>query len=172
MKKIISIFLVLVLIMCLAACELQNQSDGSISATKPIYSTTSPTTQPVQECVVVDQNNIKFIVTSLPYEDGFWGQRINIYLENNTDKLLMYSLDNVSINGYMVDGSVLFSTEVAPHKKENTSITIFTSALEENKITTINEIEFFLRIYNSEDWFEDAIIEETYKVEFTYLPSN
>lgn len=167
MKKIFALFLALIMMLSLCACGTTPDKSGSVNITPATEApTTPPTVTPAfTEQAIVDKNDVKFILTSAAYEDGFWGQMIDVRLENNTTKNLMYSLDAVSINGYMVD--VLFATEVAAGKKENTSITIFSTDLEKNKITSIENIEFTLRIYDWNDWEADDIVKETYKIEFT-----
>lgn len=163
MKKIFALFLALIMMLSLCACGSTPDKSGSAvvaPATKPVETTPS-----FEEKTVVDKNNIKFILTSPAYADGFWGQMIDVRLENNTTNTLMYSLRDVSVNGYMID--VLFATEVAGGKKENTSITIFSTDLEKNKISTIDNIEFTLCVYDSENYTGEYLIQETYTLNFT-----
>ncbi len=156
MKKILALILTLCMMLCFVGC---GTSDAPTTDT-----TISEITPPEKEAptfienVVVNENGVVFAITSAPYEDDIWGASIKVRLENSTDKTLMYSLENVSVNGYMVN--TLFATEVAPNKKDNTSITIFTSDLEDNGITQIDNIEFTLRVYDTNDWMADPIIND------------
>ena len=148
MKKLFTLLLAMCITIGLVACS-------STPATKEIT---------FEEQVLLDNEYITFTITDAPKED-FWGQSISVYLENKTDKTLMYALDNVSVNGYMVD--VLFATEVEHDKKENTSITIFSNDLEKNKIETVENITFNLRVYDSNDWMAEPIIDSVeYIIDF------
>ena len=119
MKKLITLFMVIIMVFCFVSCV------ATTSATVSKEETSSETFSAFSEAVIVDEQGVKFTVTSMPYDDSIWGAGIKVRLENDTDKNLMYALDNVSINGYMVN--VLFATTVSAGKKENTSITIFSS---------------------------------------------
>lgn len=152
MKRILALILSLSVIFALVGC-------GSSETT-----TTNNSEKIVafEEKVVVDNELVTFKVTDAPEKDNIWGQLIDVYLENKTDKTLMYSLENVSVNGYMVN--VLFATEVSGNKKENTSITIFSDDLDKNKIDKIDTITFTLRVYNANDWEADYIVDN---IEYT-----
>lgn len=164
MKKIIAMMMSLLLVLgCFCACapsETPTPPQGEI-----ITQTETPTTAAPVEQVLFTNEQASFVLTSNPYADGFWGQMIDVRLENNADTSLMFSLDEVSINGYMID--VLFASDIAAGKKENTSITIFSSELEKNKITTIETIEFELHIYNSENWEAPDIVQQTFVINFS-----
>lgn len=152
MKKFISLFITILMVFCFASC-----SETSAAPTNSLAVNSEEAVPAFTEQMLVNESDVSFTITSAPYEDDFWGMGIKVRLENNTDKTLMYSLDNVSVNGYMVN--VLFATEVAPDKKDNTSITIFSSDLEENQITKIDEIEFELNIYDTNDWMAPYIVD-------------
>lgn len=154
MKKIFALFLTIVMALGLfAACSIP-ASESSVSEPEASFT----------EIAVVNDSNVSFTITSAPYDDGFWGQAIKVHLENKTEKTLMFALDNVSVNGYMVTD--LFAEEVSPNKKANASITIFSDDLDVNGITKITELEFTLRVYDYNDWAADALIENTYTITF------
>ena len=145
MKKIIAFMLSFVLMFSFCAC-----GNTETNKNEPVEAFT--------DIVVIDNEQCSFVITSAPYEDAIWGQLIDVRLENKTDKTLIFSMDEVSINGYMV--SVLFATEVSPGKKENTSITIFDTELENNKIDIITDIEFITNIYDANDWMSPHIVND------------
>lgn len=110
------------------------------------------------DTVVIDNDHASVIVTGYS-DDEFRGYTVNLYLVNKTDKELTYSADNVSVNGFMADpfwacsvgaGNVAFST-----------MSWFDSTFEENNITSVDEIEMMLRIYNSDDWTADDVFNDT-----------
>ena len=110
---------------------------------------------------IVDKDGVKFEITGVE-EDGFWGYTWNVYIENNTDQSLMYSLDDVSVNGVMVDP--FWATEVEAGKKSNNDISWSGSALEEVGIDEVTVVDFQLRISDSEDIFADPLVEENFTV--------
>ena len=90
--------------------------------------------------------------------DDMFGYVLKLRLENKTDKTLMYSAENVSVNGFMVEP--LFAQTVSAGNKANADFTIFDTDLEDNQISEVNEVKFSLRAYNDDDWTEDAIFED------------
>lgn len=163
MKKILVLILTLCMVLYFVGCRT---SEAQTANTTISEITSSETEAPTfAENVVVNENGVVFAITSTPYKNNILGASIKVRLENNTDKTLMYSLDNVSVNGYMVHA--LFATEVTANKKENTSIKIFNSDLENNGIIQIDNIEFTLRVYNTNDWMADPIIDNrTFTINF------
>ena len=63
---------------------------------------------------IINQDGIR-IVAKYVDEDTFWGKSILLYLENSSEKNIHISVDNMSINGFMVEP--LFSTEIYSGKK-------------------------------------------------------
>lgn len=83
-------------------------------------------------------------------ENSFWGTAILLYCENNSGKNVGISVDNMSINGFMM--SPFFSTTVYDGKKSIDEITIFSSDLEENGIESIEEVELKFHIYDADSF--------------------
>ena len=83
-------------------------------------------------------------------EDSFWGTAILLYCENNSGKNVGISVDDMSINGFMM--SPFFSTTVYDGKKSIDEITIFSSDLEENGIESIEEVELKFHIYDADSY--------------------
>ncbi|MBQ4090884.1 MAG: hypothetical protein IJC64_01055 [Clostridia bacterium] len=52
--------------------------------------------------VIVDNENVTVIVTGYEH-DIIWGYTVNMFVINHTDKEVMLSADEVSVNGYMID---------------------------------------------------------------------
>lgn len=113
------------------------------------------------EVVLVDNEYCTMIVTGYD-PDNMFGYTMNVYLENKTDSIMMFSADSVSVNGFMCDP--FWAADVAPGKRSNSQITWMDSTLEENGITEIESITLPVRIYNQEDWLQDAYVEETFTV--------
>ena len=52
--------------------------------------------------VIIDNDYVTVIVTG--YEDDeIWGYTANLFLLNKTDKTVMFSVDDASVNGFMAD---------------------------------------------------------------------
>ena len=108
--------------------------------------------------VVVDNENISFAIEETGV-DSIWGYYVKVYMENKTDKNLMFAWEDVSVNGFMSDP--FWATEVAAGKKNTSDVYFFN--LEEDGVTgDVSEIEFKLRVYDSDDWMASPIIENVY----------
>lgn len=83
-------------------------------------------------------------------ENSFWGTAVLLYCENMSGKNIGISVDDMSINGFMLNP--LFSTIVYDGKKSIDDITIFSSELEENGIESIEEVELKFRIYDADTY--------------------
>ena len=83
-------------------------------------------------------------------ENSFWGTAILLYIENTSGQNAGINVDNMSINGYMM--TPLFSTIVYDGKKSIDDITIMSSDLEANGITSVDQVELKFHIYNAESY--------------------
>lgn len=95
-------------------------------------------------------------------EDSIWGYTLKVFLENKTDKNLMFSADDVSVNGFMCDP--FWACTVAPGKKANEKITFSEKSFQENGIEAVEEITFTLHIYDSNDFSAESVLKETFTV--------
>lgn len=94
-----------------------------------------------------NKNEIR-IVGKYVDENTFWGSSVLLYIENNSDKNITVSCDDMSVNGFMVIS--LSSTTVYKNKYAFGDITILSSSLEENGITSIDTIELKFKIYEAD----------------------
>ena len=83
-------------------------------------------------------------------ENSFWGTAILLYCENNSGKNIVISVDEMSINGFMMNP--LYSTTVYDGKMSIDDVTIFSSDLEENGIENIEEVELKFHIYDADSY--------------------
>lgn len=111
------------------------------------------------EVISVDNEEISFIILE-SQNDSIWGYTLECYLENKTDKILMFTWDEVSVNGYMIDP--FWATEVQPNARKYSEISFSKSSFEENYIDSVEEIEYTLRAYDSDDWFADDIVNSVF----------
>lgn len=99
--------------------------------------------------VILDNEYVTVIVTG--YEDDeIWGYSAKLFLINKTDKEVMFSVNEASVNGFMADP--FYATSVLAGKCKFSSMTWSDSTFEENGITAVEEIEFNLRAYDYDDW--------------------
>lgn len=96
-----------------------------------------------------NQDGIR-IVGKTVGENSFWGTAILLYVENNSGKNVGISVDDMSINGFMMHP--FFSTTVYDGKKSIDDITIFSNDLEENGIEAIEEVELKFHIYDADSY--------------------
>lgn len=99
--------------------------------------------------IIIDNENVTVIVTG--YEnDSIWGYTVKLFLVNKTNKNIMFSVGDASVNGYMADP--FYATSVMAGKCTFSSMSWMNTTLEENDIIEVNEIEFTLRAYDNDDW--------------------
>ena len=80
-------------------------------------------------------------------ENSFWGTAVLLYCENTSGTDVGISVDDMSINGFMI--TPFFSTTVYDGKRSIDDITIFSSDLEENGIESIEDVELKFHIYDA-----------------------
>lgn len=112
------------------------------------------------EVVLYDNDLCSVIVLSSGTDGGDF--LMHYFLENKTGHEIMFSMDAVSVNGYMADP--FWGTSVAAGKKKYATAQFYESLLSDNGIESVEEIEFTLRISNADSW-------DTHAAEiFTYVP--
>lgn len=166
-KKIISVLLAFVLLLSFVGCSsTETASTESLKVEKASTETTEPTetTQETkepefQEEILVDNENCTFKITDIE-SDGDWGYTLKVYLENKTDKNLMFSWDDVSVNGFMCDP--FWATSVQAGKKANSEISFSETDFEENGIENVENIEFKLSVYDDDNWDAAYLVDETF----------
>ncbi len=107
-----------------------------------------------------EKDGIK-IVGQYVDENSFWGSAVLVYIENNSDKNIIVQTDDIAVNGYMITG--IMSSTVYSGKKTFDSITLLSSSLEENGITSIDDIETNFKILDE----NFSTIDESGKVKFS-----
>ena len=113
--------------------------------------------------VVAEDENVRFVIEWADGEDTS-KFTMYVYMENKTDRNLMYSWDMVSVNGCMIDP--FWAVSVAAGKRACSEITFYGSDLEANGIEEVSDVEFTLLVSDYDDWEADYLLEETY----TYNP--
>lgn len=165
-KRIPCLILGCGLLLSLSACTapVSNPNPSTLpSASQAEPSSTAATEAKFEEVVLVDNENALFKITAIE-DDSIWGYTLKAHLENKTDKELMFSLNNTSVNGFMCDP--LWASTVSAGMKANEEISFSDADFQRNGIETVADITFTLRIYDSSDWSADDLVKE----EFTVYP--
>lgn len=114
------------------------------------------------QVVIADNEDLRFVIERV--NEAASEYSLQVYLENKTDRNLMYSWDMVSVNGYMIEP--FWAMSVAAGKKACSEITFYRSDLEANGIENVSDIEFTLLVSDYDNWDASSLLEETY----TYTP--
>ncbi|MEX1376887.1 MAG: hypothetical protein AB1Z23_05335 [Eubacteriales bacterium] len=99
---------------------------------------------------LAEENGLKIIFKEFFEDDGIFGPYALFYVENNTDKAVTFSCDDVQMNGFMVSGYIYAS--VQPGTKAVIKLTFFSSDLEDNNITTIESIKLSFEAIVTDEW--------------------
>lgn len=172
LKKILALLLALAVIFSLAACGSKSDKKKDTEKTNNEEQTENNETEEEEEeeeekvekldpadfqQTIVDNDDVTVQIVTIDPE-GDWGYTLKVLLENKTDKELMFTVDNASINGVMSEP--LFATSVSPGTKTNEEISFDSTTLEEMGIDEVTLIEFTFRAYDMENILDDDIINE------------
>lgn len=170
MKKVL--YFVIAAALMLSACSGTVNETTTESTNPPVlgvpavpHTTPPETTVPEQDAsepmVLVENADICVKITGVE-NDPVWGYTLNVYLENKTDKELMFTVDDVAINRYMCDP--FWAETVAAGMKSHSSINWFESSLQQNSISDVEEISFTLRVYDANDFFAEDVFLESFNI--------
>jgi len=87
------------------------------------------------------------IVGKYVSENSFWGAGVLLFIENKYGSNITVQVDNMSINGFMVNP--IFSCNVNDGRMALSDITIMSTDLEANDITSVDTIELSFRGFNT-----------------------
>ena len=111
--------------------------------------------------VLVDNDDLYFAIKDVR-TDAALGYEWKIYVENRTDKNLMFSFEKVSVNGVMCDP--YWAEVINAGKKGNCEITWMRDALQDRQIGDVNQVSFTLNVYNDDDYTEAALMHDPFTV--------
>lgn len=95
------------------------------------------------------ENGVRIVGKAVD-ESSFWGTAILLYCENKSGKNIGISINEMSINGFMMEP--FFSTTIYDGKMALEDITIFTEDLVANDIETIEDVELKFHIYDAKSF--------------------
>ena len=175
MKKLLALAVIAMMLLTFAACGPQESAPATEAPTQAPATeaateapTEAPTEEPdpitntdMAEAVLLDNENCGFTV-SLASENAHLGMTLEAQCVNKTDRTLMFTWNTVSVCGYLYDP--LWSQEVAPGESVTSVIYIDTWELEQLGITSVDEIEFTLYIFDSGDFMAEPYANDVYTI--------
>lgn len=145
-----------------------SESYDAIFDTEIIKITTSADPSYVQTyddsgTVIFEQDGYKIVVKGMDMPGVYDGADVHFYIENNGDKNVNVSAQNVSIDGFMIEP--YFSLEVVAGKKAFATMSFTDADLTANGIKTIGALDFEIVIYDEITW-ETLVEAEAVSVTF------
>jgi hypothetical protein len=170
LKRLSALILVFAMVLSLTSCggdssatTERSSMDNAVTSTVNDASAPADESQveetTFEEQIIVDNDDCTFKITGIS-KDSF-SYNWTVYLENKTNKTLMFSLEDVSVDGYMLDP--FWAEEVTGGNKSNSTITWYTENLESCGIFDATEVEFTLDVYDSDNW-DNYFVNEIFTV--------
>ena len=114
------------------------------------------------EIVLFENEEVSMIIID-QFDDPTWGYTLVAYLENNTSDTLIFSADDVAVNGFMCDP--FWSSIVAPGKRAIVNISWYDDSFAENDITEVESIDMSITVYDYSDWMADYLIDDNFTID-------
>lgn len=165
-KRVIGAILIAVALTVSACGSSSSSENGSASGSTSVQTSSEESSRKNEpddssfSQTIVDNDDVKFEITGIEH-DNIWGYTWDVTLENKTDSTVMFSMDNVSVNGVMSDP--FWAETVTAGNKSNTQISWSSSDFEKNDIEKVTEVTFELNAYD-DDNYEKDYLDETYTV--------
>lgn len=111
--------------------------------------------------VIVDREDLYFAIKDVR-ADAALGYTWKLYVENRTDKNLMFTFEKVSVNGVMCDP--FWAEIITAGKKGNCEVNWMRDAFEARSIGDVYEVDFTLNVYNDDDYTEAPLMHDPFEV--------
>lgn len=111
-----------------------------------------------EDKIIADNDKVTIIVTGLSKNEDLDSQDLCFYFVNKTDKEIMFTIEDVSVNGYMMDP--FFATAVHPGFSKFADTSWYEDELSDHGIDKITEIEFTMIARDANDWDAEDILNE------------
>lgn len=98
---------------------------------------------------MINQDGIRIVGKGLS-KDSIFGSGVVLYIENNSNRNITISSDNLSVNGYMITS--FLHRPVKANKKAVDTIILSSSDMEENGIEQIDELALSIEAYDSDTY--------------------
>lgn len=143
--------------------ELENYTDSSVVRICTTAAETFEYTYDDSGEPVYNENDFKIVVRGIDEDASLFGPGMIVYIENKTDKYIEVYTEDEYVNGVEMDA--VFACPIAPGKRAVDGVVFFESDLEENKITTIEEVSLYFYITDN-DTCETIVNTEPVNVQF------
>ena len=151
MKKLFIGALIAMSAISFVACGTTQANNSTESTTAAVEETTTTVT------TLYDADGIK-ITTEGFAEDDLWGMGFQLYLENNTDRHLCVSIEDASLDGYMITMIDILDTTSGMKDKE---IAMFG----DTEATEYKNFQGTLHVYDGDTYDTIMDIPFTYSVQ-------
>lgn len=101
------------------------------------------------EQLMVDNEYCTMIILEVDTE-GYWGPELICYVENKTEEPIYISMEDVSVNNYMMEP--YWGVSLPAGAKGYSSVSFDSDDLEANGITEMEHVEFMLYAHSDESW--------------------
>lgn len=145
----------------LAGCARVQPVETTQPVRQPQTHATTQALPKFRETTLVNDKNCLFRIEAIE-EDGEMGYTLHAHLENRTDKTLMFSWSEVSVNGYMCDP--FWAATVTAGMKSKEQIVFSDAELARSGIRDVAQIEFTLSVYDDDNWSAPRLVEEDFTV--------
>ena len=158
MKRITALVLALVMVLSLAACGGDASSDNN-TPTGP--SGTNNEIPLDKEIILIDNENVTITATAKFEEkkinaNGFHEVGYRVLIENHSDQYIIVSYDQLSVDGFMIDGHGMENMgKLNPQTKAYSSLSIYVDETTSNKtvetMDALRSIEGTIKVYHNTD---------------------
>lgn len=158
------LIVILIILGSIGANMKKNNTENNIATNKQI----EDTTQKDLSKIIYEDDKFLVKITDYEYSKITNTIKINIYIENNSNKDTTFVIDgDVSINSFMVKGGYFYQ-EVNANTKSKSSFTV--SNLKDNNISESNleKMQFKLDIYQSKNYMIENRIADDLQVIYEF----
>lgn len=161
MKRLLSIIFAVIMLVSLAACSNNKESDNNSSGDLDKSQQSSTEKQEavpqatIEETVLYDTNDIKITALSLTYDDYY--VNLNLLVENNTGTNLTFQASETTVNDFVQSPTMSF--DVAAGQQSEGELSFMKKWLSNDYIDVIADIETKFRYFSSD--FSYSVNEET-----------
>ncbi len=145
MKKMVSFLLIGALSVLFVSCKNGEEKESVVRKESVDYKNFKVEQSAVKESETFEEDGIRVTVTGLSYED--YVTKIKLHVKNDTKDILRITTANLSVNGLMCTES--YFAQVEAETEQNAFIEISNSWLGKMGISTISELEFVVKVFDS-----------------------
>ena len=164
MKKIICLFLAVLLCFTLIGCKPKEPAVPDTTDPDTGTAITPDAAEVVYdtEKIIVDNEYAIFTIKSIEKDNFFECYNLKVYVENKTSESVLVGWEDVAVNDYMIDP--FWGVAINPNSKYNGEIDFTFEEFADNGIENIEKIDFRFYMVDAEAW--ENQYEDTFSVIF------